>query len=110
MMFLALEYCYWKHRVKRRIPTSMIPMHLPLAMQVWNLWSDGRAWELKGPILENEASYPILKRYMNMVLLSVGENATDRPAMSELVSMHSNEVANLLSPKQPAFFISEKRS
>ncbi|KDO52965.1 hypothetical protein CISIN_1g045094mg, partial [Citrus sinensis] len=72
---------------------------------VWNLWSDGRAWELKGPILENEASYPILKRYMNMVLLSVGENATDRPAMSELVSMHSNEVANLLSPKQPAFFI-----
>lgn len=42
-----------------------------------------------------------------MVLLSVGENATDRPAMSELVSMHSNEVANLLSPKQPAFFICE---
>lgn len=31
MMCLALEYCYWEHWVARRIPTSMILIHLPLA-------------------------------------------------------------------------------
>lgn len=38
-----------------------------------------------------------------MALLSVQEGAADRPVMSEFVSMLSDEVANLPSPKQPIF-------
>ncbi|KAK4851046.1 hypothetical protein QYF36_012012 [Acer negundo] len=59
--------------------------------------------DLKDPILENEASYPMLIRYINVALLCVQETAADRPTMSEVVSMLTNEHINLPSPKQPAF-------
>ncbi|KAK9212419.1 hypothetical protein WN943_001801 [Citrus x changshan-huyou] len=76
---------------------------LTLLGHAWNLWNDGRTCELMDPILQNEASYPILKRYVNVALLCVQENAADRPTMSEVVSMLSNEIVNLPSPQQPAF-------
>ncbi|KAK4851585.1 hypothetical protein QYF36_016533 [Acer negundo] len=59
--------------------------------------------DLKDPMLENEASYPMLIRYINVALLCVQETAADRPTMSEVVSMLINEHINLPSPKQPAF-------
>lgn len=55
------------------------------------------------PELENEASYPMLMRDINVALLCVQENAADRPTMSEVVSMLTNELVALPSPKQPAF-------
>ena len=55
------------------------------------------------PISQNEASYLILKRYINVALLCVQEKAADRPTMSEVVSMLSNEFVNIPSPQQPAF-------
>lgn len=72
-------------------------------LQAWDLWKDNRALDLMDPILENEASYPMLTRYINVALLCVHENATDRPTMSEVVSMLTNEHLVLPSPKQPAF-------
>ncbi|XP_031280038.1 cysteine-rich receptor-like protein kinase 27 [Pistacia vera] len=47
------------------------------------LWS----LDLMDPVLVNEASYPILIRYIEVALLCVQENATNRPTMSEVVSM-----------------------
>ncbi|KAH9802969.1 Receptor-like serine/threonine-protein kinase SD1-7 [Citrus sinensis] len=76
---------------------------LTLLGHAWNLWNDGRTWELMDPISQNGASYPILKRYINVALLCVQEKAADRPAMSEVVSMLSNEFVNLPAPQQPAF-------
>ena len=58
--------------------------------------------DLKDPSLKNVASYPILIRYINVALLCVQETAADRPTMSEVVSMVTNEHINLPSPKQPA--------
>ena len=40
-----------------------------------------------------------------MGLLCVQENPIDRPTISEVLSMLSNESMQLSTPKQPAFFI-----
>ncbi|KAJ0076317.1 hypothetical protein Patl1_34179 [Pistacia atlantica] len=44
-------------------------------------------------------------RYLNVGLLCVQDQAKDRPTMSEVVSMLTNETMVLPAPKQPAFFI-----
>ncbi|KAH9763654.1 G-type lectin S-receptor-like serine/threonine-protein kinase [Citrus sinensis] len=76
---------------------------LTLLGHAWNLWNDGRAWELMDSILQNDASYPMLNRYINVALLCVQENAADRPTMLEVISMLTNENVILPSPLQPAF-------
>ncbi|KAL9444261.1 hypothetical protein AB3S75_017444 [Citrus x aurantiifolia] len=76
---------------------------LTLLGRAWDLWKDDRAWELIDPILQNEASYLILSRYINVALLCVQEDAVDRPTMFEVVSMLTNETVNLPHPQQPAF-------
>ncbi|TXG67224.1 hypothetical protein EZV62_008499 [Acer yangbiense] len=76
---------------------------LNLLGHVWELWNNDRALDLMDPILENEASFPMLIRYINVALLCVQEIAADRPTMSEVVSMLTNEHIVLPSPKQPAF-------
>lgn len=72
-------------------------------LQAWKLWKDDRSWELMDSKLQCEASYPIVKRYINVALLCVQDNAADRPTMSEVISMLTNEIDNLPSPQQPAF-------
>ena len=47
----------------------------------------------------------ILLRFINIGLLCVQESPTDRPTMSNVISMISNEHAPLPTPKQPAFSI-----
>ncbi|KAL5802698.1 hypothetical protein ACOSQ4_031003 [Xanthoceras sorbifolium] len=69
----------------------------------WELWNNDTALDLMDPILEKEVSYPMLIRYINVALLCVQETAADRPTMSEVVSMLTNEHIVLPSPKQPAF-------
>ncbi|KAK0599864.1 hypothetical protein LWI29_009286 [Acer saccharum] len=76
---------------------------LNLLGHAWELWNTDRAMDLKDPILENEATYPMLIRYINVALLCVQEIAADRPTMLEVVSMLTNEHIVLPSPKQPAF-------
>lgn len=41
--------------------------------------------------------------YIQVGLLCVQETAEDRPSMSDVISMLSNEGGSLLMPKQPAF-------
>ena len=42
-------------------------------------------------------------RYVNIALLCVQERVTNRPSMSDVVTMLSNEAAVLPYPQQPAF-------
>ena len=74
-----------------------------VSLQAWKLWKDNKAIDLLDPILKDEASYPMLMRCINIAFLCVEENAADRPTMSEVVSMLTNELAVLPSPKQLAF-------
>ncbi|KAK0601664.1 hypothetical protein LWI29_026196 [Acer saccharum] len=87
---------------KKEISTNIFII-ISCLSSAWELWNTDRAMDLKDPILENEASYPMLIRYINVALLCVQEIAADRPTMSEVVSMLTNEHIILPSPKQPAF-------
>ncbi|KAF8409409.1 hypothetical protein HHK36_005485 [Tetracentron sinense] len=72
--------------------------------QAWELWKSDRALELMDPILSLPSSTSMMLRYINVGLLCVQENAADRPTMSDVVSVLSNELTPLPIPKQPAFF------
>ncbi|KAJ4718138.1 putative Receptor protein kinase [Melia azedarach] len=79
---------------------------LNLVGYAWQLWNEGKCLELIDPILGDESFSPDeFLRCIHVGLLCVQHNATDRPTMSEVVSLLSNETMALPPPKQPAFFI-----
>lgn len=74
--------------------------------QAWQLWDEGRGLELTDPILLDEScSHNEVLRCIHVGLLSVQDQATDRPTMSEVVSMLTTETMALPAPKKPGFFI-----
>jgi hypothetical protein len=68
------------------------------------LWRDDRSLDLMEPTIGYASFTSILLRFINIGLLCVQESSTDRPTMSDVISMISNEHAPLPTPKQPAFF------
>ena len=48
-----------------------------------------------------------LLRFVNVDLICVQEHAIDRPTMSEVISMLSNDAVDLPAPKQPAYCLSK---
>ncbi|XP_058073056.1 receptor-like serine/threonine-protein kinase SD1-8 [Magnolia sinica] len=82
---------------------------LNLLGYAWELWKDGRDLELKDPTLDDPISTSCdIFRFIQMGLLCVQESATDRPTMSDVVSMLSNEMSMLAIPKRPAFFLGRR--
>ncbi|XP_062110918.1 G-type lectin S-receptor-like serine/threonine-protein kinase At1g11410 [Humulus lupulus] len=72
-----------------------------LIEHVWDLWKEGRALEIMDSFIDEIFGGTVL-RCITIGLLCVQEYAIDRPTMSEVVLMLSNE-AKLVNPKQPAF-------
>ncbi|PON62142.1 Mitogen-activated protein kinase kinase kinase [Trema orientale] len=69
----------------------------------WNLWTTGRCMELMDLTLAASCPMTDLMLYIQVGLLCVQETPEDRPNMSDVISMLSNEGASLPMPKQPAF-------
>jgi hypothetical protein len=67
------------------------------------LWRDDRSLDLMEPTIGYASFTSILLRFINIGLLCVQESPTDRPTMSDVISMISNEHAPLPTPKQPKF-------
>ncbi|KAJ6885690.1 hypothetical protein NC651_026361 [Populus alba x Populus x berolinensis] len=75
---------------------------LTLIGYVWELWREDKAVEIVDPSL-NELYHPReALKCIQIGLLCVQEDATDRPSMLAVVFMLSNET-EIPSPKQPAF-------
>ncbi|KAL6955727.1 hypothetical protein U1Q18_041308 [Sarracenia purpurea var. burkii] len=72
--------------------------------KAWELWKEGIALELKDPLLGDSCAANQLLRIIHVALLCVQEGAADRPIMSDVVSMISNETTVLPAPRPPAFF------
>nr|XP_011461990.1 PREDICTED: G-type lectin S-receptor-like serine/threonine-protein kinase At1g11410 [Fragaria vesca subsp. vesca] len=70
-----------------------------LVKYVWNLWKEGNVLEVVDPFLG--VSYPVneVLRCIQIAFLCVQEYATDRPNMSAVLLMLSND-ADLPSPKR----------
>ncbi|KAG5540270.1 hypothetical protein RHGRI_020489 [Rhododendron griersonianum] len=72
--------------------------------KAWELWKEGTALELKDPTLGDSCAENELLRIILVGLLCVQEGATDRPTMSDVISMLNNEMMVLPAPTRPAFF------
>ncbi|KAH0763098.1 hypothetical protein KY290_019171 [Solanum tuberosum] len=80
---------------------------LNLIGYAWELWKAGSVLEeLTDPVLTNESTPTNeVMRCIHVGLLCVQVNPMDRPSMSNVVMMLTNDSLQLPVPKQPAFFI-----
>ncbi|CAH1419527.1 unnamed protein product [Lactuca virosa] len=87
--------------------TQHDPEHpLNLLGHAWELWNEaGRGLELMDPVLEDSCTPKEVMTCIHVGLLCVQDHAIDRPTMSEVISMLTNENMHLPEPKRPAFFI-----
>ncbi|XP_008226124.1 PREDICTED: G-type lectin S-receptor-like serine/threonine-protein kinase At1g67520 isoform X1 [Prunus mume] len=70
----------------------------------WGLWNEGAGLRLMDPTLHESCIEDQLIRCIHVGLLCVEEDAADRPTMSEVISMLTNESMSLPIPTRPAFF------
>ncbi|KAK0596796.1 hypothetical protein LWI29_019169 [Acer saccharum] len=73
--------------------------------KAWQLWNEGKGLELIDTKLEESCSPNEVLRCVHVGLLCVQDQAGDRPTISDVVSMLTNETMLPPAPKQPAFFI-----
>ncbi|KAG5234836.1 G-type lectin S-receptor serine/threonine-protein kinase [Salix suchowensis] len=73
---------------------------------IWDLWREGRALQLVDTSMGESYPEDQVLKCIQIGLLCVQESATDRPTMSNVVFMLSNDTT-LPSPKQPAFILKE---
>ncbi|XP_035541723.1 putative cysteine-rich receptor-like protein kinase 35 [Juglans regia] len=77
--------------------------NLILLEYAYDLWKSGKGMEFMDPSLDDTVSSCKLIRCLQIGLLCVQENATDRPSILEVSSMLKSESATLTIPKIPAF-------
>nr|CAD1819272.1 unnamed protein product [Ananas comosus var. bracteatus] len=78
--------------------------HLNLLGYAWELWNEGRWFELIDPSIDGSSERNEILRCIHVALMCVQENATDRPTMSDVIAMLSSDSTSLPDPKQPAYF------
>ncbi|XP_059664031.1 G-type lectin S-receptor-like serine/threonine-protein kinase SD1-1 [Cornus florida] len=71
----------------------------------WLLWNEHKALELMDPCLENSYIESQVLRCIQVALLYVQKLSKDRPIMSSVVFMLSNEGVTFPHPKEPGFFV-----
>ncbi|KAM3701574.1 hypothetical protein ACJW30_05G183500 [Castanea mollissima] len=74
-----------------------------LLAYAWKLWNEGKASELMDPLLIDSFNRDEFLRYVQIGLLCVQEDASDRPTMSAVVVMLKSETVSLSPPERPAF-------
>ncbi|KAM2043585.1 hypothetical protein ACFX16_037130 [Malus domestica] len=75
---------------------------LNLVGLIWDLWTEGKVLDIVGSSLNQSYSTHEVMRCIQIGLLCVQENATDRPTMLDAVFMLGNKT-NLPHPKKAAF-------
>ncbi|XP_024200105.2 G-type lectin S-receptor-like serine/threonine-protein kinase At1g11330 [Rosa chinensis] len=74
----------------------------------WELWKQGLGLQLMDPTLCSSYIEDQLLRCFHVGLLCVEEKAVDRPTMSDVISMLTNEGMSLPAPTKPAFCAGRK--
>lgn len=77
---------------------------LNLLGYTWHLWEIGRWLDLVELSISKEMHEAEARRYINIALMCVQENADDRPTMSDVVAALNSESVVLPEPKHPAYF------
>ncbi|XP_043688761.1 cysteine-rich receptor-like protein kinase 10 [Telopea speciosissima] len=80
--------------------------HAPSLLDyAWQLWKEGRGLELMDPLLVETHNASEVLRCINVGLLCVKEDSTDRPTMSHVILVLRSESLSLPQPQQPAFSV-----
>jgi len=89
---------------KRNSSSHQFGDFLNLLGYTWHLWEEGRWLELVEASISKEMHEAEARRYINIALMCVQENADDRPTMSDVVAALNSESVVLPEPKHPAYF------
>ena len=73
------------------------------SFQAWNLWNEGTPLELLDAQIEKSSSVNEVTRCIHVALLCVQQKVEDRPTMSTVLLMLSNENYLMPQPKEPGF-------
>ena len=74
-------------------------------MKAWIHWRDGRPLELLDSTLRDSNSVGEVLRCIQISLLCVQKDPTDRPTMASIILMLNGHSVTLPSPQPSAFFI-----
>ncbi|XP_059660325.1 G-type lectin S-receptor-like serine/threonine-protein kinase At1g11330 isoform X2 [Cornus florida] len=69
----------------------------------WKLWNEDKIELLIDPTISDSSFQVEILRYIHVGLLCVQDFAKDRPTIFTVLSMLGREIADLPTPKQPAF-------
>ena len=81
-----------------------------LLSQAWGLWTDNMLMDLMDETLQDTCIADQFVKCLNIGLLCVQSNPSDRPTMSIVIKMLDGETVNLPTPKRPAFVIGRDQS
>ncbi|XP_030929143.1 G-type lectin S-receptor-like serine/threonine-protein kinase At4g03230 [Quercus lobata] len=83
---------------------------MSLLSYAWRLWTDDKLLDLMDETLRDTCIADQFVKCLNIGLLCVQHDPSDRPTMSIIIKMLDGETANLPTPKQPAFSIRRDQS
>ncbi|XP_065623030.1 G-type lectin S-receptor-like serine/threonine-protein kinase At4g03230 isoform X2 [Quercus suber] len=76
----------------------------------WGLWTDNMLLDLMDETLQDTCIADQFVKCLNIGLLCVQSNPSDRPTMSIVIQMLDGETVNLPTPKRPAFVVGRDQS
>ncbi|KAM0832258.1 hypothetical protein ACQ4PT_065017 [Festuca glaucescens] len=88
----------------RRNSNSQTTSFSSLAVHSWNMWKEGKTWELADSCILDTCSPDEVLLCIHVGLLCVQENPDDRPLMSAVVFILENGSTTLSAPNRPAYF------
>ncbi|KAJ7948223.1 G-type lectin S-receptor-like serine/threonine-protein kinase [Quillaja saponaria] len=90
---------------KRNTGFSQSEHAVSLLGYAWKLWIEEKAFDLLDPTLRETLNGNEFLRCVNIGLMCVQEDPSDRPTMSNVIFMLSGETATLPRPRKPAFVV-----
>ncbi|XP_035551036.1 uncharacterized protein LOC109000303 [Juglans regia] len=78
---------------------------MSLIAYAWRLWVENKLLDLMDQNLRESCNVDQFLKCVNIVFLCVQEDPSDRPTISNIVTMLDSETAIVPNPKQPAFIL-----
>ncbi|KAG6717797.1 hypothetical protein I3842_04G118000 [Carya illinoinensis] len=78
---------------------------MSLVAYAWRLWEENRVLDSMDQSLRESCNADQFLKCVNIAFLCVQEDPSDRPNMSNIITMLDSETATIPTPKQPAFIL-----
>ncbi|KAG2712300.1 hypothetical protein I3760_04G118800 [Carya illinoinensis] len=78
---------------------------MSLVAYAWRLWEENRVLDSMDQSLRESCNVDQFLKCVNIAFLCVQEDPSDRPNMSNIITMLDSETATVPTPKQPAFIL-----